>query len=293
MRSIRSGTAPRTVDRRTRSTRRCSKASTTPSAGSPPRSTATGLTDRTVILFTSDNGGLATREGPNTPATINSPLREGKGWLYEGGLRVPLIVRWPGKVKPGSEPTPAWAADLVPTIAALAGLPEPEGIDGRSLAGLLTEGKPLESRPLFWHYPHYANQNSRPGGAVRDGDWKLVEFFEGDRRELYNPRQGPVRETTNLAGQASRQGPRAPAEKLVAWRSSGRGEDADAQPRLRAQRPASPDGSITLPASTADVHGVMLRYEPLPHKNTVGYWVRPDDRASWEFDVKKPGDVAS
>ncbi len=248
-----------------------------------------GLADRTVVIFTSDNGGLATKEGPNTPSTINAPLREGKGWLYEGGLRVPLIVRWPGHVKPGVEPTPAWAVDLVPTVAALAGLPEPEGVDGRSLAALLTEGKPLEPRPLYWHYPHYANQNSRPGGAVRDGDWKLVEFFEGDRRELYNLARDPG-ESTNLADKNPDK-VRDLAEKLADWRASVGAKMPTSNPDYSPNAQLA-NGSIVLPASTVDVHGSMLRFEPLPHKATLGYWVRPDDWASWEFDVKKPGEFA-
>ena len=151
-----------------------------------------GLAAKTLVVFTSDNGGLATLEGPHTPPTINAPLREGKGYLYEGGLRVPLIVRWPGRIAPGVENTPVWAADLSLTMKALCGLPGPITGDGVSLASLLTDGKPLASRPLFWHYPHYSNQGGRPGGAVRDGDWKLIEdyadrppraFQSGARRE--------------------------------------------------------------------------------------------------------------
>ena len=248
-----------------------------------------GLADRTILIFTSDNGGLATREGANSPATINSPLREGKGWLYEGGLRVPLIVRWPGRIEPGVEPTPAWAGDLAPTIAGLTGQPAIEGIDGESLAALLTEGKPLDPRPLYWHYPHYANQGGRPGGAIRDGDWKLVESFEDDRRELYNLARDPG-ESTNLADKDPDKA-RELASKLAEWRSSVGARMPSENPNYSPNAQLA-DGSITLPASTADVQGVMLRYEPLPHKNTLGYWVRPDDWASWEFDVKTPGGFA-
>jgi hypothetical protein len=248
-----------------------------------------GLTDNTLIIFTSDNGGLATLEGPNTPPTINAPLREGKGYMYEGGLRVPLIVRWSGRVPRGIEDTPVWAADLPLTVKALCGLSGPIAGDGVSLASLLTEGKPLASRALFWHYPHYSNQGGRPGGAIRDGDWKLVEDYQAGRRELFDLGRD-IRESTNLA--ESQPGKvEELAAKLAAWR-----KDVDAQMPM-----PNPDytpnaqlsnGTIRLPAGTAEVHGVMLRFEPLPHKNTLGYWVRADDWASWEFDVTKPGTFA-
>ncbi len=248
-----------------------------------------GLTDKTLILFTSDNGGLAVREGANTPPTINSPLREGKGWTYEGGLRVPLIARWPGHIPPGVETTPAWAADLPVTIAELCGQVPAEGLDGVSLARLLTQGQPLAPRTLCWHYPHYSNQGGKPAGAIREGDWKLVEFFENGRLELFNLARDPS-ESNNLAEKESAK-VRELALKLREWRSSVAAQMPSANPDYAPNAQVA-NGSITLPASTAEVHGVMLRYEPAPHKNTLGYWVRPDDWASWEFDVKKPGEFA-
>ncbi len=195
-----------------------------------------GLAGNTLIIFTSDNGGLATLEGPNTPPTINAPLREGKGYLYEGGLRVPLIVRWPGRVAQRVENTPVWAADLPMTVKALCGLPGPIAGDGVSLASLLTEARPLASRPLFWHYPHYSNQGGRPGGAVRDGDWKLVEDYQTGRRELFDLGRD-VSESTNLAESRARRRSRSwpPSSPPGARR---RRPDAHAQPSLRPQRPA-------------------------------------------------------
>ena len=248
-----------------------------------------GLAGRTLILFTSDNGGLAIREGPNTPPTINAPLREGKGWVYEGGIRVPLIARWPGRIAPGVEPTPAWSADLPVTIAGLCGLPPVEGLDGLSLAGLLTDRRPIAARSLFWHYPHYSNQLSRPAGAVRDGNWKLVEHYVDGRVELFDLAKDPG-ESTNLIDKEPAKA-RELAGKLAEWRSSVGAQMPTPNPGYVAN-PRKPDGSIVLPASTAEVHGVMLRYEPAPHKNTLGYWTRPDDWASWEFDVKTPGAFA-
>jgi arylsulfatase A-like enzyme len=160
------------------------------------------LTTNTVILFTSDNGGLSVREGPNTPATSNLPLRAGKGHLYEGGIRVPLIVRWPGMVPAGTtEPTPVTSCDLYPTLLNLAGVKSPEdsAIDGVSLASLLKRSGSFARDPLFWHYPHYSNQGGKPGGAIRDGDLKLIEFYESGYLELYNLADDPG-ETNNLAG---------------------------------------------------------------------------------------------
>jgi arylsulfatase A len=248
-----------------------------------------GRTSDTLVIFTSDNGGLATREGPNTPPTNNSPLREGKGWLYEGGVRVPLLVRWPGRIASGVEETPVWSADLPATLKALCGVPEAGPIDGVSLDGLLTEGKPLDPRALYWHYPHYSNQGGRPGGAIREGDWKLIEFVENGRRELFDLKRDP-RETNNLA---EREPGRVEelAAKLESWRTAVGAQRPTPNPDY-APNPQAGDGVITLPAATAEVHGVMLRYEPLPHKNTLGFWIRAEDWASWEFEVRTPGTFA-
>ncbi len=120
-----------------------------------------GLADNTIVIFMSDNGGLATSEGS---PTSNVPLRGGKGWLYEGGIREPMIIRAPGTTTGGSTcDTPVISMDFYPTILELAGLPlrPRQHVDGRSLVPLL-RGRPLDRGPLFWHYPHYGNQ-----GALR------------------------------------------------------------------------------------------------------------------------------
>ncbi|HVA48658.1 MAG TPA: sulfatase-like hydrolase/transferase [Pirellulales bacterium] len=246
------------------------------------------LAERTIVIFTSDNGGLATREGPHTPATINAPLREGKGWLYEGGVRVPLIVSWPGHIGPGVVETPVFSGDVPVTALALCGQKFPVAVDGVDLTALVLDDKPpLPARSLYWHYPHYANQGSRPGGAVRDGDWKLIEFYETGRRELFNLARDPS-ESKNLAADEPEQVERL-AAKLAAWRREIDAQMPSPNPDYM-PNPADKQGVIVLPARTADVHGVMLRYEPLPHKNTLGYWVRPDDWAEWQFDVPEPGE---
>lgn len=165
-----------------------------------------GIAERTVVIFTSDNGGLSVEEGPKTPATTNAPLREGKGYLYEGGIRVPLIVSWPGATRPGSVcEVPVSSIDLYPTILQIAGTPgDPKHVpDGESLVPLLTQTGALRRDTLFWHYPHFSNQGGMPGAAVRQGDWKLIRFYEDEHLELYNLREDPG-EKSNLADRRHR-----------------------------------------------------------------------------------------
>jgi len=143
------------------------------------------LANDTVVFFMSDNGGLSTSEGH---PTSNLPLRAGKGWLYEGGIREPMIIRAPGTTKPGSIcAEPVISTDFYPTILELGSLPlkPDQHLDGVSLVPLLKKHS-LAQRPLFWHYPHYGNQGGSPGGAIRLGDYKLIEFYEDNHVELYN-----------------------------------------------------------------------------------------------------------
>lgn len=148
---------------------------------------AAGLADRTMVIFFSDNGGLQYEGQAKKPVTDNSPLRAGKGHLYEGGIREPLIIRHPGVLNPGTViDTPVSSIDFLPTMCDAAGLRTGD-VDGVSLMPLL-RGSELKPRPLFWHYPHYSNQGGEPGSAIREGDWKLIEFHEDGRRELFNLR---------------------------------------------------------------------------------------------------------
>ena len=146
-----------------------------------------GLNDNTVVFFFSDNGGLSTtaKGGP----TSNLPLRSGKGWLYEGGIREPTIIRAPGVTAAGSVcEYPIFSTDFFPTILDLAGLPlMPDAhVDGVSLVPLLAGGERLADRDLFWHYPHYHGSTWTPGAAIRSHDWKLIEFYHDDKVELYH-----------------------------------------------------------------------------------------------------------
>ncbi|TKJ38215.1 MAG: aryl-sulfate sulfohydrolase [Planctomycetes bacterium B3_Pla] len=156
-----------------------------------------GLTDETIVIFSSDNGGVGGYKELGIKGgeiTSNAPLRGGKGMLYEGGIRVPLLVRWPGVVKPGSRcDTPAITVDFYPTLLEIAGAARPakQVLDGRSIVPLLKGAGSLKREAIFWHFPAYLQGSggtwrTTPAGAVRQGEWKLLEFFENGRLELYN-----------------------------------------------------------------------------------------------------------
>ncbi len=177
------------------------------------------LADRTLVLFTSDNGGVHHTAG-GAAVTTNAPWRGEKATLYEGGIRVPLIVRWPGRAKPGTvTDVPATSADFLPTLAAAAGArghgPE---IDGLDLTPLLTGGPPPPRDFLAWHYPHYFRDpiGTKPCGAIRSGHLKLLEDFETGSVELYDLRADPG-ESRNLSGQRQEDAARLLA-RLRDWR---------------------------------------------------------------------------
>ncbi len=148
---------------------------------------ALNLRDNTAIVFTSDNGGLSTSEGL---PTSNLPYRGGKGWIYEGGIREPMTVRWPGVTSAGTRCTvPTVTTDLYPTFLEMAGLPlkPDQTLDGKSFVTLLRNPfAKFDRGPLFFHYPHYSNQGGFPASAVRVGDYKLIQDLEDGAYELYN-----------------------------------------------------------------------------------------------------------
>ncbi|MGB0766832.1 MAG: sulfatase [Phycisphaeraceae bacterium] len=159
-----------------------------------------GIADNTLVIFTADNGGLSTSEGS---PTSNLPLRAGKGWLYEGGIREPTIIRWPGLTQPGSQSSvPVTSTDYYPTILAAAKAdPKPEQhVDGLSLVPVLSgQAAALDREALYWHYPHYGNQGGTPGSVIRMGDHKLIKWYTpGKEPELYNLKTD-LSEATNLA----------------------------------------------------------------------------------------------
>ena len=142
-----------------------------------------GVADNTIVIFTSDNGGLSTSEGS---PTSNLPLRGGKGWVYEGGIREPWIIRYPGVTKAGAvSKEPICSIDLYPTVAKAVGTTPNHLIDGVDIIPAL-KGGGLERKSLYWHYPHYSNQGGIPSGAIREGEWKLIERYENGQVHLYN-----------------------------------------------------------------------------------------------------------
>lgn len=296
------------------------------------------LQEQTIVIFASDNGGLHVAEGGMNAPTHNGAFRAGKGYLYEGGLREPLIVRWPNHIPPGVvNETPVSLADLMPTLLELAGAPKLEGLDFPSIAGLLylQAEKQKNARPteFYWHFPHYTNQGSKPSGALRLENWKLIENYEDGSAELYDLATDPGEQTDVAAREPARVATM--RGKLAAWRVAVNAQEMSANPafdlawskeiyatldttnikaastaaamapifqdwRKAMDRPASkgasPAGSapgfVILHARDAVVQGSALRYEPQPHKNTLGFWKELADTASWAIDLPAGGKYA-
>ena len=282
-----------------------------------------GLAKNTFVVFASDNGGVHISELKESPATYNAPSRAGKGFLYEGGIRTPLIIRYPTLLKPAVISEPVVLGDLCPTICALAKVPAPATLDFQDISPVLFDQKPL-NRPLFWHQPHYMNQGGKPGGVAREGEWKLIEQYEDGSLELYNLAKDPS-ETTDLAATEPNR-VAALRGKLEAWRRSVGAETLKANPNFsrslwedcfvktdvtqlkalptsEAMRPlladwrkamndATTEGAnslIFLEARDAQVKAMKMKYEEPPQKDTLGFWVNADDTASWTFQAPKAG----
>ena len=282
-----------------------------------------GLAKNTVVIFASDNGGVHISELKESPATYNAPSRAGKGFLYEGGLRTPLIVRYPARLAPAVISEPVVLGDLCPTICALAKVPAPSTLDFQDISPILFEQKPL-NRPLFWHQPHYMNQGGKPAGVAREGDWKLIEQYEDGSLELYNLAKDPSETTDVAATEPNRVA--ALRGKLEAWRRSVGAETLKANPNFsrtlwedcfiktdvsqlkalptsEAMRPlladwrkamndATTEGAnclIFLEARDAQVKATKMKYEEPPLKDTLGFWVNAADTASWTFQAPKAG----
>jgi arylsulfatase A-like enzyme len=179
------------------------------------------IADNTIVVFTSDNGGFINKfEG--TQVTDNWPLRSGKGSLYEGGVRVPLMVYWPGVTHGGICHEAVSSIDFYPTFAEIVGMKRHSGVtqeyDGVSLMPLLRDpGSGLERDTLYWHYPHYYPTTS-PVSSIRQGNWKLLEYFEDSHLELYNLADDPSEEE-NLAEEMPQRATEL-RNKLSAWRQS-------------------------------------------------------------------------
>ena len=178
-----------------------------------------GIAGHTAVIFMSDNGGLVYEGKRKEAVTSNAPLRAGKGHLYEGGIREPMMVRWPGVTRAGTVcDVPVSSIDFFPTILEMAAVPPRAPVDGVSLAPLLRGRGSIGREALYWHYPHYSNQGGPPAGAVRAGNYKLIEFFEDGRLELYDL-ANDIGEANDLA----RRDPKRTAqmhEMLKRWRAS-------------------------------------------------------------------------
>ncbi len=286
-----------------------------------------GVAQNTMVVFASDNGGVHISELKESPATYNTPCRAGKGFVYEGGIRTPLIIRYPGRLASRVIAEPVVLGDLVPTICALAKVPAPAPLDFQDISPLLFDSKPTadaKPRALFWHQPHYMNQGGKPAGVVREGDWKLIEQYEDGSLELFNLAKDPS-ETTDLAA-AEPTRVAALRGKLEAWRRSVGAEPTKPNPNFNralweecfvktdvtqlkalptseAMRPlladwrkamndASAEGAnalIFLEARDAQVKATKMKYEEPPQKDTLGFWVNAADTAAWTFQAPKAG----
>jgi len=192
-----------------------------------------GLADDTLVVFTSDNGGLSTSEGS---PTCNLPFLEGKGWNYEGGTRVCQMMRWPGVIQPHTACTvPVTSTDFYPTFLEAAGvelIPE-QHRDGLSLMPLMKGGNELDREAIYWHYPHYSNQGGTPAAAMVSGEWKLIEFFEDDRCELYNVRTDPSEQCDRSGSEPGRTGQM--LASLKAWQRDVEALIPDVNPEYERQ----------------------------------------------------------
>jgi arylsulfatase A-like enzyme len=203
-----------------------------------------GVADNTVILVTSDNGGVGFQGRNLHRVADNGPLRAGKGYLYEGGIREPLIVYWPGVTRAGSVcDVPVTGMDLLPTILNITGVAPPAGpADGVDFTSLLRGGNSLDRTELYWHYPHYSDQGGTPSGAIREGDWKLIEFFEDNHVELYNLALDGGEQydfASSFADKAA-----ALREKLHTWRASVHGAMPRPNPKYDPELALVPSGPV-------------------------------------------------
>lgn len=201
-----------------------------------------GVADNTIILLTSDNGGVGFQNRRLHRIADNGPLRAGKGFLYEGGIREPFLVHWPGVTKPGSVcDVPVSGLDLMPTILRMANAGDiPQPCDGLDLTGLFHGGSAPQRDTLYWHYPHYSDQGGTPTGAIREGDWKLIEFFEDNHVELYNLALDPGEQYDF----ASSFGPKAVdlRAKLHSWRESVNAAMPTSNPNFNPQLEVAREG---------------------------------------------------
>ncbi len=247
-----------------------------------------GVANNTAIIFMSDNGGLSTSEGS---PTSNVPLRAGKGWLYEGGIREPMIIKWPGVSKPGSICSePVTSTDFYPTMLEMAGIPlmPVQHCDGVSLVPMLKGAKSLDRKAIFWHYPHYGNQGGSPSGAVRAGDYKLIEWYEDGHVELYNLRKD-IGEKNDLAAEMPEKTAQL-REMLHDWRKEVDALMPTPNPRYDNKKKGTKDGEFDLLRNAA-VDGSVLGYTLRAHWKKTGVALKKikkalKKRATFKFKLQ-------
>lgn len=192
-----------------------------------------GLAENTMIIFMSDNGGILRSKNP---VTSNLPLRSGKGTAYEGGVRIPFIVKWKGKIKENTmSDVPIIHADFSPTIAALAkAVFDKKNIDGMNISPLFFGAKQLQRDALYWHYPHYHSEGGTPYTSIRQGDWKLIYYYETGAKELYNLKNDEG-EKNNLAEKEIKISEDL-FKKIKAWKNNVGAQDPLPNPKYDAAR---------------------------------------------------------
>ncbi len=223
-----------------------------------------GLADNTVVVFTSDNGGVSSGDAF---ATSNLPLRGGKGRQWEGGIREPFYIRAPGVTQAGStNNVPVCGIDFYPTLLELAGVPMPkeQTVDGVSLLPLL-KGESIASRPLYWHYPHYGNQGGEPSSIIQQDDWKLIHYYEDGRDELYHLANDPS-ETTDVASQQPERTKQL-RQQLDRWLKETGAAIPQLDPRFDAQKAA---------ARTTEIRDQMLPSLERQHAEVLSAKWRPN-----------------
>ena len=250
----------------------------------------TGQSKNTLVILTATHGAPYPPNLLQTASTAYQPLNGQQGYLHEGGIRVPLIISWPQFSQKGSvSHEMVVTMDFFATILAASKgkLIPSQGHDGYNLLPLFQPTEKLPRDFLCWHYPHYASTGSEPASAIRFGRFKLIQFYDSAREELFDL-STDVGERRNLADSNKAEFNRL-RTRLELWKQVQPALPPRPNPEFSAISKASANGVLVLPGRLAEPHGKLIRYEPQPHKNTVGYWANGEDWVSWRFDVSKAG----
>ncbi len=251
-----------------------------------------GLSSQTIVVLTSTHGAPYPAELLQTASTSYQPLNGQEGYLHEGGLRVPLIIAWAKHRSGGLVTSEATVTmDIFATLVEAAGVNAPSDLisksDGLSLFPAMQVNGKLPRDFLCWHLPHYGRFGGEPASAIRMGNLKLIQFYEWPREELFDLSKD-IGERRNIAD-SRKEDLVTLRNRLEAWKQALGITKIEPNPNYSATASADKSGIIVLSGSQAQVHGTLIRYEPQPHKNTVGYWANGKDWVSWQFIIAKPG----